>query len=320
MTNNWCSTATIETLKKRAEIIQNIRQFFLARNYLEVETPLLSNATVTDPNLYSFETTFHNKTFYLQTSPEYAMKRLLCNGSGAIFQITKSFRNDELGKQHNPEFTMLEWYRPGFNHHDLMNEIDEFLQTIIQAPKAEKITYKEIFLKLLDINPLDASIEQLELIAKQHIEITFSSEQKHDRDFWLYLLMTHLIEPNLSKNVPTFIFDFPASQAALARIGKNQQNENIAERFEVYLGGMELANGFHELSDAVEQEKRFQHEQQLRQQLNLATVPYDKNLIAALNQGLPNCAGVALGVDRLIMLALKKSSIQEVISFSIENA
>lgn len=319
MNSLWQPTATIETLKQRAVILQKIRQFFLNRNYLEVETPLLSNATVTDPHLHSFETYFHQKKLYLQTSPEYAMKRLLCHSSGAIFQITKVFRNDELGKQHNPEFTMLEWYKPQFDHHDLMNEIDEFLQTIMHTPKAQKISYKEIFLKILDINPLDATVEQLEKIAKKNIELTIS-ETPHNRDFWLYLLMSHIIEPNLPHDIPTFIYDFPSSQAALARIGKNTQGETIAERFEVYLGGMELANGFHELSDAKEQEKRFQYEQQLRKQNNLPDVPYDQHLIAALKQGLPNCAGVALGIDRLMMIALKKKSIEEVISFSIENA
>lgn len=317
---NWQPTTTIETLKQRAAILQNIRQFFLNKHYLEVETPSLSLATVTDPNLHSFKTTFQNKTFYLQTSPEYAMKRLLCHGSGPIFQICKAFRDDELGKQHNPEFTMIEWYRPGFDHHELMNEIDEFLQTIAHTSKANKISYKDIFLTLFDINPLDASIEQLETIARKNIDIHVEPHQQHDRDFWLYLLMSHLVEPALAKEIPTFIFDFPPSQAALARIAKNKDNELVAERFEVYLNGMELANGFHELSNADEQKNRFQHEQQLRQEHQLAFVPYDQHLIAALSHGLPDCAGVALGIDRLIMLILKKKSIDEVISFPVDRA
>jgi len=321
---SWHPTATIETLKQRANIIAKIRAFFATRGVLEVDTPLLSHASVTDLHLHSFETKYllsdagQTETLYLQTSPEYAMKRLLAAGSGAIYQICKSFRNNgETGRFHNPEFTMLEWYRPGFDHHKLMDEMNELLKQILECNDAERLTYHEIFQRYFNINPHTASIEELKNLAiKSGISIDHLSLSQ--RDDWLMLLMSHVIEPQLGLKQPTFIYDFPATQAALAKI--RQDNPPVAERFEVYIQGIELANGFHELSDSNEQRQRFINDLQKRCENNYSAVPVDENLLAALQHGLPDCAGVALGIDRLIMLALKQDNIKEIISFPVQRA
>lgn len=321
----WRPSAQINALRKRAEILKLIRDFFAARSVLEVETPLLCHTSVTDPFIESIPVTVKiNQTYqnrkcdyYLQTSPEYAMKRMLAAGSGAIYQISKAFRQGEQGRYHNPEFTMLEWYRPGFNHHKLMDEMDELLQLLLATSKAERYTYAEIFDTYLRINPHTASSAMLQNLAEvNHIQVKDPIE---DRDTWLNLLLSHLIEPHLGKNVPCFVYDFPKTQAALARIQQMQAGDPfVASRFEVYFLGIELANGFHELQDAHEQRKRFEMNLNKRKQLGLNMLPIDEYFLAALEHGLPDCAGVALGVDRLIMLATNTTSIADVLSFSFE--
>lgn len=313
MKKNWQPSALINSLQTRAKIMQQIREFFAARNVLEVETPVMGRATGTDPNIESISTSFQYFgeqaiTCYLQTSPEFAMKRLLAAGSGDIYQICKSFRNGEVGQIHNPEFTMLEWYRVGFDHHQLMQEVEDLIKYILNCSNAEKFTYQEIFLKFLQIDPFTVTIDELKnCVAQQNLQ----AELELTRDGWLNLLMSHFIEPKLDH--PTFIYDFPASQAALALI--NKDNPLVADRFEVYAKGMELANGFNELLNADEQRKRFLNDLKYREENNLTAYPIDEYFLSALDAGLPNCAGVALGVDRLIMLALNKSTIQEVVSF-----
>jgi elongation factor P--(R)-beta-lysine ligase len=304
------SLALKNKLLLRAAVIAEIRQFFAERQVLEVETPILSAAATTDPYLQSFFT----GQYYLQTSPEFAMKRLLAAGSGAIYQICKVFREEEQGRYHNPEFTMLEWYRPDFDHHQLMQEIDDLLQHVLQTTPAQKLTYAEIFEQYLQINPHTDSLNQLQKCAaeKNITSVGFTD----DKDTWLQLLMNHCIEPYLGQDTPVFLYDFPASQAALAKI--RHDDPPVAERFEVYIQGMELANGFHELTDAQEQEQRFINDLQHRKQLGYPQIPYDQHLIAALKQGLPDCAGVALGVDRLIMIAANTTDISDIISFPID--
>lgn len=318
----WQPTASPELLQLRANILARIRQFFAKRKVLEVDTPLLSQATVTDKYLHSFQTDYffanpsQKKTFYLQTSPEFAMKRLLAAGSGPIYQICKAFRNQgESGHLHNPEFTMLEWYRPGFNHHALMDEMEALLSMLLDYQAAQRFTYSELFQNMLELDPHSASITELKQTANRFIATENLSAM--ERDDWLNLLMTHYIEPKLP-DCPVFIYDFPASQAALAKIRPG--NPSIAERFEVYVQGIELANGFHELTASQEQRQRFMKDLTQREKMGYAAVPIDEHLLAALEHGLPNCAGVALGIDRLIMLAAKKRSIHEVIAFSIEHA
>lgn len=313
----WQPSAKLEILQQRSQLIQQIRQFFYDRGVLEVETPLMCHTSVTDPFIESIPALFKahpnspHETYYLQTSPEYAMKRLLAAGSGPIYQISKAFRQEEVGRLHNPEFTMLEWYRPGFDHHQLMKEVDELLQLILQTPPSLKRTYAELFMQYLGINPHDVSITALIDCAKQH-EIELGSDIA-DKDTWLNLLMTHCIEPQLGRDKPCFIYDFPASQASLSRI--QATNPPVASRFEVYYHGMELANGFHELLDANEQRLRFEKNVAERKGKGLTAMHIDEYLLHALQFGLPDCAGVALGIDRLIMLATNQPDIAKVLSF-----
>lgn len=321
----WQPTAEISTLHQRADLLKKTRNFFYDREFLEVETPILSQYTVTDPYLSSFSTnsTHLTPSLFLQTSPEYHMKRLLAAGSGPIFQITKAFRQDEAGSKHNPEFTILEWYRPGYNHHDLMDEMNDFLFLILKT-SSDRVTYEAIFEEHLHINPHTASIEMLRACAEKNGIRWGNDTHEVDRDTWLDLLISHCIEPNLGINAPVFIYDYPASQAALAvtRQTLNQSNQScwVGERFEVYYKGIELANGFHELTDPIEQRKRFTTNLEKRQQLNLPLLSLDEYFLQALEKGLPSSSGVALGFDRLLMLAFEKKNINKVMSFSSQNA
>lgn len=316
-TPNWKPTASLDNVKQRAVLYQKIRAFFAARNILEVETPLLCQHTVTDPHIESFSVPVRpNQTYYLQTSPEYAMKRLLASGSGAIYQITKSFRIGESGRKHNPEFTMLEWYRPDFTHHDLMHEIDLFLQTTIATPSANKISYKQVFLDYLEINPLIATTDMLKKCILDHAIAIDSTSLDHDT--CLEVLLSHLIEPHLGREKPLFLYDFPPSQAALSRI--RHDDEPVAERFELYLHGTEIANGFHELSDVTEQANRFKKNQTARAANEQHIPAIDYFFIDALESGLPQCSGVAIGLDRLLMHYIQSNTIQDVITFPFDRA
>jgi lysyl-tRNA synthetase class 2 len=309
---SWHPTAEIKLLKERDLLVRRTRDFFYQRDFLEVETPILSHFTVTDPFLLSFSTNTI-PPFFLQTSPEYHMKRLLAFGSGPIFQITKAFRQEEQGYRHNPEFTMLEWYRPGYNHHQLMDEMEEFLFTILNK-RASRLTYEALFKQILDINPHTASLNDLKACADEN-NIHLQNFDDADKDTYLDLLLSHCIEPQLGQDAPVFIYNYPASQAALS-----VKQGNIGERFEVYYKGIELANGFHELTDTKEQRQRFVENLEKRQKLNLPEVALDEYFLAALAEDFPPSSGVALGLDRLIMLALNKKNIKEVMTFSIENA
>lgn len=315
--SDWKPTATLPDLISRAKLLRRLREFFHVRDILEVETPLLCHTSVTDPYIESISADIApHKTAYLQTSPEYAMKRLLAAGSGSIYQICKAFRKDEAGRYHNPEFTMLEWYRVGFDHHQLMDEVDDLIQWVAETPKAERITYQALFENTLGVNPHTADIETLKNIATKHKIIIEGDIQ--DKDTWLQILLTHCIEPDLGRISPVFIYDFPASQSALARI--QHGNPPVASRFEVYWKGVELANGFHELQSVDEQRKRFENNLSARKKLKLPLLPIDEYLLSALSHGLPDCAGVALGVDRLMMLALHCTRLNEVLSFDFERA
>ena len=312
----WRPTATPENLRRRAAILHKIRTFFADRDVLEVDTPTLAAAPVTDLHLDSLRCTAtfgtERRDFYLQTSPEYAMKRLLAAGSGAIFQICKAYRDGEVGRLHELEFTMLEWYRPGFDHHALMDEMDALLGHVLEVGPAERLSYGELFRRHLDIDPHHASVPELAETAKRS-GLDAEGMNDADRDTWLQLLISLLIEPRLDGDVPTFVYDFPASQAALARIRDGEPP--VAERFEVYFRGIELANGFHELADANEQRRRFEADLEARRQAGKEIVPIDEHLLAALDAGFPDCAGVALGVDRLVMLALGATEISAVVAF-----
>ena len=306
-------------LRLRAEILAKIRDFFAKREVLEVETPLLASAPVTDVHLHALRCRYRGpdaddgRDLYLQTSPEYAMKRMLAAGSGPIYQLCKAVRDGEAGTRHNPEFTLLEWYRPGWDHHQLINEIDQLLNEILGVRSGEKLTFGEAFDRYAAVDVFADTDEALRL----RLEADGGRfPEDLSRDDLLDLILTHIIEPMLGHCQPTFIHDYPASQAALARI---RDGENpVAERFEVFVEGVELANGYHELTDPAVQRKRFEDDLEARRRADLPEVPVDERLLAALDHGLPDCAGVALGIDRLVMLAAGTREISDVIAFPIE--
>ncbi len=322
MLQPWQPGMQIEMLRARSLLLQTIRQFFAHRDVMEVETPLLSQHTITDIHLHPFRTTFSSPLFsgstdlYLMTSPEFHMKRLLCAGAGAIYQLGKAFRNEEQGRFHNPEFTMLEWYRPGWDHHELMDEMEQLLQACLACGPCERLSYQEAFHRYVGVDPLSASITTLQHAAPESCAELALRED--DKDTLLQLLFSMVVEPEIGQQSPVFIYDFPASQAALARI--SLKDERVAERFEVYFRGIELANGFHELTDAKEQQQRFEAENQRRQTLGLPVMPVDHWLLEALTHGMPDCAGVALGVDRLFMLQQGLSEMSQAVSFSVDRA
>lgn len=315
---NWQPAAPIKQLKQRALLIRQIRDFFFERDVMEVDTPAMSHATVTDVHLHTFKTEFvgpgyaSGQKLFFMTSPEFHMKRLLAAGSGCIYQIAKAFRNEENGRYHNPEFMMLEWYRVGFDHHKLMDEMDDLLQLVLKSDKAERMTYQNAFLNVLGVCPLEGSMEELKACAGT-LGLSDIADPEEDRDTLLQLLFSIGVEPKIGQTVPAFVYDFPASQAALAKI--NPQDNRVADRFEVYFKGIELANGFHELDNPQEQLQRFEEDNQKRIEMGLEPQPIDHHLIEALKAGLPSCAGVALGIDRLIMLAMGHDHIDEVTAF-----
>jgi lysyl-tRNA synthetase class 2 len=317
--DQWRPTASLSALRLRARLLAEVRHFFQERGVLEVETPLLAAAPVTDPHLDTFscrgQVAGEQQELFLQTSPEYAMKRLLAAGSGPIFQICKAFRCGEQGRHHNPEFTILEWYRPGFDHHDLMAEIDELLAATLGCPAAERLSFAEAFDRYAGIDPHTADTGQLRARA---LALGHTGLDSDDPDLWLDLLLSQQVQPRLGRGRPTFLHDYPARQAALARVRDGQPP--VAERFELYLEGTELANGYHELTDAEEQRQRFAADLARRQALARPAVPVDEHLLAALTAGMPACAGVALGFDRLVLVAAGATHLSEVLAFPIDRA
>ena len=323
---SWRTKTGVDLVVERALMLKNIRAFFDAREVMEVETPLLSHSATTDPHLDSFSVCFRGRNCYLNTSPEYAMKRLLADFRRPIFQVCKAFRDDELGANHNPEFSLLEWYRPGFDMQQLMHEMAELITSlcvnsqhrVILNPTFEYISYQQAFEYKLGINPHATTAQQCSRLAfERGITIpqglTPDEEQLND---WLDWLLTEVVLPSFGKQSFTFLFDYPASQCALAKIEINERQYQVAKRFELFFGETELANGFYELTDADVQLERFKNENAEREANGKKTVPIDMQLIAALRHGLPECSGVALGLDRLLMIIAEVSSIDEVISFA----
>ncbi len=322
-TASWQPSASIANLLKRATILTEIRRFFADRGVLEVETPAMSQATVTDIHLVPFETRFvgpgaaEGKTLYLMTSPEYHMKRLLAAGSGPIYQMGRSFRNEEAGIHHNPEFTMLEWYRPRYDMYRLMNEVDDLLQQVLDCNSAETLSYQQAFTRHLNVDPLSADKAELREAAAK-LDLSNIADTEEDRDTLLQLLFTMGVEPHIGRDKPAFVYHFPATQASLAEI--STEDHRVAERFEVYYKGIELANGFRELTDGREQRQRFEQDNRKRAARGLPQHPIDNNLLDALEHGMPECSGVALGVDRLIMIALGATSLRDVLAFPVTRA
>lgn len=319
----WQPTASLSALKARAALLGDIRDFFAQRQVMEVDTPCLSHGTITDIHLEPFSSQFHYshtgkvQTMYLQTSPEYAMKRLLCAYNEPIYQLGKAFRHEGSGRWHNPEFTLLEWYRPGFDHWQLMDEVAALLCCTLDVAQTQSMSYQDAFESFVHIDPLTAHQDELAGALLTH-NIDVSSDYPLDRDAMLQLLFSFVVEPQIGQTCPCFIHGFPASQAALARI--NEQDPRVADRFEVYFKGAELANGFYELQDAKEQRQRFAHDNRVRQTFRLDPAPVDERFLDALDAGLPSCSGVALGVDRLLMIKLGAEHIQEVMPFPVSRA
>jgi lysyl-tRNA synthetase class 2 len=316
--NDWQPTASLGALELRARMLRTAREYFAATRALEVETPTLSAAGVTDVHLRSIEARSQGGNLFLHTSPEYAMKRLLAAGCGDIYQIARVYRDGESGRFHNPEFTMIEWYRLGIDHHELMVDVEQLIASLLPAhrssDRAERASYREIVQLHAGVDALDDPPASL-IAALTHAGIDVPVGLEHNRDACLDLIMSTMVGPKLGRERLTFVHDYPASQAALARV-----QGRVAARFEAYLDGIELANGFHELIDAREQRRRFETDNQERAARGLPAIPLDERFLAALNHGLPQCAGVALGFDRLVMCALEAKHIDEVLAFPIARA
>lgn len=317
--DSWKPGASLHALQQRARVLQSIRAFFAQRDVLEVDTPILSMAAITDPQLESMCTRFAGRDYYLHTSPEFYMKRLLAAGSGDIYQLARVFRSDETGRYHNPEFSLLEWYRLGLDHQSLMDEMQQLVSELFEqfrdSPVGfKRLSYCQAFINQLAIDPLQASAEELAACASELQIETPIGMNINDKDMWLDWLMVAAVAPGFDQQGMTFIYDYPASQAALARLSKD--DPRVAHRFELFYGELELANGFYELLDADEQLARFQQENALRKQRGQKEMPIDQQLIAALESGLPDCAGVAMGLDRLLMVLMGARSISEVIGFT----
>lgn len=317
-------SATLDVLRLRASLYTLIRGFFAARNVLEVETPMLARAGNTEPNIEGFSTAFSGhvdagpRERWLRTSPEYPLKRLLAAGVGDCYELGRVFRNGEAGRRHNPEFTMLEWYRVGWDH---LRLIDETVALISASAAREalqtyciSVTYRELFEEFLSIDPFTAPTDQLQAALGDHgIESVGLT-----RDDWLDLLITHRVQPHFPRNRITVVRDWPASQCALARI--RAEDPPVAERFELYLGPYELANGYHELTDAGEQRARFERDNVRRRERGQKELPIDEALLAALANGIPDCAGVALGIERLLMCLAGTDDIRDVLAFAFADA
>lgn len=319
MSIDFKPTCDIQALKARAKLYRQIRQFFIERDVLEVETPILSQAGVTDVHLASVQAQRHvhgkKQTHYLQTSPEFAMKRLLASGSGAVYQICKVFRDDEHGRKHNSEFTMLEWYRPQFSLKDLMLEVTDLLNVVLAERFGEVrptvLSYKHAFIDRLDLNPLQATLQQLKDVAHR---VGLNLDLGDDRLAYIDLLFSHMVEPSLGFDTPVFLTDFPPELASLAKTKLDEDGELVAARFELYIEGLELANAYDELIDAEVLRSRFQADNAEREKLGLHVMPIDEYLLAAL-PNMSDCAGIALGIDRLLMVVMNQMKLEKVITF-----
>lgn len=320
--DDWRPAADCETLRLRARMLREIHGYFAEQGVMEVETPILAQAAVTDVHLASLTTQIAGGgAYYLQTSPEFAMKRLLAAGSGDIYQIARVFRDGERGALHNPEFTLIEWYRIGFGTDALMDDVARLITRLLapHRPLAlpERLTYRAAVRSIAGVDPLTASVEELHGCLREH-GVSMPVPAPQERDDCLDLLISTVVGPRLGAGRLTFIRDYPASQAALARLKTG--DPAVAERFELYVDGIELANGFHELGDAAEQRRRFERDLAQRRARALPAPPLDERLLAALASGLPDCAGVAVGFDRVVMCAAGARGIDQVIAFPSDRA
>jgi len=317
----WRPTASPEALRLRARLYAAVRAFFAARGVLEVETPVFSRGGNTEPNIAPFHLEFSGRTDgaprtrWLRTSPEYALKRLLAAGMGDCYELGRAFRDGEAGGRHNPEFTMLEWYRVGWDHRRLAGEAAELVNAALalvgRAARVETVAYRDLYRDRLGVDPFTAPDEAL----RGALGDVAVDPRGLTRDDWLDLLMTHRLQPGFDPGTMLVVHDWPATQCALARLRREPDGSAVAERFELYLGPHELANGYHELTDAAEQRTRFERDLAVRRARGAERPPLDEAFLAALAHGLPACAGVALGVDRLLMAMLGTDRIADVLAF-----
>ncbi|MBS7457529.1 EF-P lysine aminoacylase EpmA [Coralloluteibacterium stylophorae] len=322
--DDWRPTADLAALRLRARLYATIRSFFAERGVLEVETPILSEAGNTDPNIASFHLDFDGPRAagavrrWLRTSPEFPLKRLLAAGVGDCYELGRVFRNGEAGRRHNPEFTMLEWYRVGFDHRRLMAEtaalVGQALALVGREAAVRTVAYGSLYREVLDLDPFAAD----EAALRAALGDVVLDPEGLGRDDWLDLLMTHRIQPTFADDAITVVHDYPATQCALARIRRD--DPPVAERFELYLGPLELANGYHELADGAEQRARFERDGAVRRARAAVVPAMDARLLAALDAGLPDCAGVALGIERLLMAMQGGVAIDAVLAFPFARA
>ena len=314
--SDWRPTGGAEALRARARLFETIREFFSERGVLEVDTPLLSQFGVTDPNIELFTVALPNEQRFLQSSPEYAMKRLLASGIGDIYQLGKAFRRGESGARHNPEFTLLEWYRTDTSHYELIREVAELVAKVLPVSSWQVWSYAALFAEILNLDVFTASTETLNRKVEQE---GISIDAPLSRLDYLDLLMTHSIEPHIAGWGLVFVIDFLPEQSALARLISRQDN-TVAARFEAYYGGLELANGYWEEAQADVLSARFADDNAKRGLRGQEVISADTRLLHALEAGFPDCSGVALGFDRLLMLTLGQSSIAEVMPFGWDRA
>lgn len=318
---NYQPTYSLEMAKKRAKIYAKIRQFFANRQVLEVQTPLLSQFGNTDIFLQSVSANVRvldkAKTYYLHTSPEFAMKRLVASWHEPIYQICSVFRDNEIGQRHNVEFTMLEWYRPHFSLEQLTQELNDLVSELFGYPVVfDHYRYVDAFMDYVKIHPLNASCNTLKAIAQDN---QIMIDMGDDHQGWLDLLFSHLVEPHLGKDLPTVIYDYPVATASLAKTAKDQDGNMVAKRFELYINGLEIANAYDELADSQALRQRFDNDNVERKQRGLPIMPLDEQLLQACDD-LPPCSGIAVGLDRLIMSITNQTQIANVIAFAVDKA
>lgn len=324
MPHGWQPAASPAVLRLRATLKDRIRAYFAQTHALEVDTPALSAATPTDPHIEPLATWLAaapDRPYFLHSSPEFPMKRLLAAGVGDCWQLARVFRDGERGRFHNPEFDLVEWYRVGADHHALMDDVEALLSALLphrMTAPARRLRYRDAFELHAGVDPLSADAAQLRRAARDGGLEPVPGLAEDDRVAWLDRLLSGLVAPALPKDGPTFLYDWPADQSALARL--EPSDPHVARRFELYWGELELANGFHELADADEQRGRFEADQARRASAGQAQRPVDEHLLGALEAGLPDCAGVALGFDRLVMIAAGVDHIDQALSFPLEDA
>ena len=321
---DFLPTASWSTLQKRSKLLWRLREFFQSRGFVEVETPLMSADSVVDRHLDPPAVTLfddpghpsHGRQMWLQTSPEYGMKRLLAAGAEQIYQVTRAFRAAEVGPLHNPEFTIVEWYRAGDGYEQGMQLLGEFAEAMFSAASHDRVSYCDAFLNCVGVHPLTGSESDLRAAA---VAKGLTPPPRAERDDLLNLLLAECVEPELGSSMPVILYDYPASQSALARV--RQDDLPVAERFELYYRGVELANGYHELLDGDELRRRNQSANTQRASDGKYVLPEESRLLKAMLAGrLPACAGVALGFDRLAMVALGKTTLAEVMAFPTDRA